>query len=104
MGLLEDLMRHKHGLVNVLYELLASPTPMGRVLVLKRLVMRASGGVGHIGPLGMVEVLRRLLMCLINKLALLLLCLGLVACGIFDVVSSIWIRQRRGLASELLEL
>ena len=104
VGLVQYLVRHEHGLLEVLYHLMACPRPMSCLLVLKRLVMRASWGVGQIGPLSMMKRLRGLLMCLIDQLVLLLLRLGLLVCGIFDVVTSIWIRQRRGLASELLEL
>jgi hypothetical protein len=52
----------------------------------------------------MVEGLRRLLMGLIDQLALLFLRFRVMVCGIIDIVLSIWIRQRRGRASVLLEL
>jgi hypothetical protein len=60
--------------------------------------------VGNIGPRSMMEGLRRLLMGLIDQLALRILRFRVVLCGIIDIVLSIWIRQRRGLASVLLEL
>lgn len=105
MWVRHHLLRHEHGLVDILNDLAACARAMRwLLLLLKRLVMRASGPEGHVGLCSMVKRLRLVLICLINKLTLFLLCPGLLLCGIFDVEISIWIRQRRGRASVLLEL
>lgn len=97
------MLVEEQGLLKSLNDLVAGFWTMRRLL-LKHLVMWSGRLVGSVGPRAMVECLRRLLMGLIDQLALLFLGSGMMVCGIIDIVLSIWIRQRRGRASVLLEL
>ena len=110
MGLMlllsDQLMWQDGGLRHILRELLAGAETLRRLLLLKRWMLLLSGWSckAVFGALAMLERLRRLLLCLIDQLCLGVLCPRLLVCGIVDIVGSIWIRQRRGRASGLLEL